>query len=184
LVLGLPIAVGGWALADQLIPFLFKAAYLPAVPALQIVIWAAPLMFTSEFLGYVVLIAGQERRVARSVIISTSVNVVANLLLVPMFGLLGAAIMTVLTEAVLVGQYLWILRAMLRRFNWGTTLLRPLLAALSMGIQVLALRDLPLVTNIALAALTYGILLFLLGVLGRDELRFIRDLRQHSEAVS
>jgi O-antigen/teichoic acid export membrane protein len=182
LVLSLPIAIGGWALADQIIPFLFKMAYLPAVPALQIVIWVVPLMFTSEFLGYVVLIAGQERWVARSVIISTSVNVVANLMLVPIFGLLGAAVMTVVTEAVLVGQYLWVLRATIRRFNWGSTLLRPLLAALLMGIQVLALRGLPLLLDIALAGLSYGGLLLLLGVIGRDEFRFVRGLRRGAES--
>jgi O-antigen/teichoic acid export membrane protein len=104
LALALPIAVGAATLADQIVPFLFKAAYLPAVPALQIVIWVVPLMFASEFLGYVVLIAGDERRAARAVVVRTGFNVVLNLLVVPRYGFLGAAAMTVLTEAVLVGQ--------------------------------------------------------------------------------
>jgi O-antigen/teichoic acid export membrane protein len=182
LVLALPIAVGAAALADQIVPFLFKAAYQPAVPALQIVIWVVPLMFTSEFLGYVVLIAGDERRAARAVVVSTGFNVGLNLLVVPRYGFLGAAVMTVLTEAVLVGQYVWMQRAQMRRLDWGRVLLRPLLAALLMGGLALALRGLPLLLNIALVGLAYGGLLLLLGVVGRDELQFVRGLRRGAES--
>jgi O-antigen/teichoic acid export membrane protein len=182
LALALPIAVGAAMLADQIVPFLFKAAYLPAVPALQIVICVVPLMFASEFLGYVVLIAGDERRAARAVVVSTGFNVALNLLIVPRFGFLGAAAMTVLTEAVLVGQYLWMQRAQMRKLDWGRVLLRPLLAALLMGGLALALRGLPLLLNIALAGLAYGGLLLLLGVIGRDELRFVRGLRRGAES--
>jgi O-antigen/teichoic acid export membrane protein len=182
LVLALPIAVGAATLADQIVLFLFKAAYLPAVPALQIVIWVVPLMFASEFLGYVVLIAGDERRAARAVIVSTGFNVAVNLLVVPRFGFLGAAVMTVVTEAVLVGQYVWMLRGQMRQLDWGRVLLRPLLAALLMGGLVLALRGLPLLLNVAVGALAYGGLLLLLGVIGRDELRFVRGLRRGAES--
>jgi O-antigen/teichoic acid export membrane protein len=181
MVLSLPIAVGVWALADQIVPFLFKAAYLPAVPALRIVIWVVPLMFASEFLGYVVLIAGNERRAACAVIVSTGFNVLLNLLIVPRFGFIGAAVMTVLTEAVLVTQYLWLLRAPMRRLDWGQILLRPLLAALVMCGLVLMLRELPLLLNIAVGALIYTGLLVLLGVVGKDELRFVRSLRRRAE---
>lgn len=184
MLLSIPIAIGTWALADQLVPFLFKAEYLPAVPALQIVIWVVPLMYCSEFLGYVVLIRGQERSAARAIMISTSINVGLNLLLVPLFGLIGAAIMTVVTEAILVGQYVWMLRAELRRLDWGQILLRPLLAALLMGGAVLALRGLPLLLNVAIGGCVYGLLLLVLGSLGRDELQFVRGLRRRAEARS
>jgi O-antigen/teichoic acid export membrane protein len=181
LALALPIAVGAAVLADQIVSFLFKAAYLPAVPALQIVIWVVPLMFVSEFLGYVVLIAGQERHAARAVVVSTGLNIVLNLLIVPRFGFLGAAVMTVVTEAVLVGQYLWMLRAQMRRIDWSVVLLRPLLAAFAMGGLALALRGLPLLLNVALAGLAYSGLLLLLRVVGRDELRFVQGLRRGAE---
>ena len=177
MVLALPIAVGGCALASQIVPFLYRAEYLPAVPALRIVIWVVPLMFASEFLGYIVVISGRERRVALALIASTSLNVALNLLLVPRFGFYAAAAMTVVTELVLVGQYIWILRALMRNFNLGRVLLRPLLAALLMGALVLMLANLPLLITIALGALAYGGLLLAFGVLGRDEIRFVRSLR-------
>jgi len=183
MMLALPITVGVWALAEHVIVFLFKAAYLPAVPALQIVIWVVPLMFASEFLGYVVLVGGQEGRAARAITISSGLNVAFNLVLVPRFGFLGAAVMTVVTEAVLVGQYLWILRSTMRQMNWANTLVRPLVAALLMGAVVLALRPhLPFLVNAVLGAGAYGLFLLALGVVGKDEMRFVRGILSPSEA--
>jgi O-antigen/teichoic acid export membrane protein len=183
IVLALPIAVGVWALADQLVLLLFKAAYQPATPALQIVIWVLPWMFASEFLGYIVLISGQEKYVARSVLISTGFNVVLNLFMVPVFGFIGAAVMTVLTEVVLVGQYVLILRSLIKEFNWSKILLRPIVAAAIMGAVVIALRPLPLALNVAVGALVYGGLLLALGVLGKDEMSFLRSLRRPAEVA-
>lgn len=181
LIIALPIAAGAALLAGPLVPFLFGHKYQEAAPALAILIWVVPLMYTSEFLGYVVLIAGQERFVARSVLVSTACNIAANLVLVPIYGYLGAAVMTVVTEAILVSQYLWLLRDLLRRLRWGAILLRPLAATAGMALVVLLLRDLPLAVPIAAGGLTYIGLLFALGVLGRAELRFLRDLRAGAE---
>lgn len=185
LVMALPIAVGTWALADQIVPFLYKDRYNPAIPALQVVIWVVPLMFSSEFLGYVVVVSGLERLVARSVIISTGFNVLMNLLLVPRYGVMAAAVMTVLTEAVLVSQYLWLLRDRLRALDWSRVLLRPLLAVALMGATVLLLRPyLPLLVNVPVGAAVYLAALLALGVVGREELQFVRTFRKPRPASS
>ncbi len=178
MVMALPIAAGIWALSDQLVPFLFGDKYAGAAPALAIIIWVVPLMYASEFLGYVVLIAGKERYVARSVLISTACNVAANLVLVPIYGYMGAAVMTVVTEAILVTQYLWLLRDLLRELDWGAMVLRPALAAAVMAGLVLVVRaDWPWPASVALGAVVYAGLLVVLRVIGQDEVRFAKGLR-------
>ena len=176
MMVALPIAAGGFVLADQLVLFLFTSDYLPAVPALQIVIWAVPLMYASEFLGYIVVVRGEERRVASAIVVSTGFNVVLNLLLVPRFGYLAAAAMTVVTEAVLVCQYVWLLRHLLARLDLGRSLLRPLVATSLMAVLAITLRGLPLLFNVTLAAVSYLAALVLLRAAGRDEWRFLRGL--------
>lgn len=178
LVIGLPIAVGASALAGRLIPFLFGAEYEPSITALRLVIWAVPLMYLSEFLGYAAIIGGSERRVARSVLVSTGLNVALNLALVPRYGLLAAAVMTVVTELVLVGQYLWILRDRLAHVEWGRALARPLAAALGMGGIVLLVGELPVLACVAAGVVSYGALLVAFGVVGAEEWRFVRGLRR------
>ena len=178
LALAIPIAAGGWALSDQLVPLLFGASYGPSAQALAILIWVVPLMFASELLGYIVVIRGDEKRVAKAVLTSTGVNIVCNLALVPWLGLTGAAIMTVVTEAILVGQYVWSLRAVMAEIDWTVTLGKTILATLVMAGLALALRGLPVMVTVTLAGGVYGLLLLVLGVVGRDELRFLTALRR------
>jgi O-antigen/teichoic acid export membrane protein len=128
-----------------------------------------------------VLITDQEKRAARSVLVSTGFNVVFNLLLVPRFGFYAAAVMTVVTEAVLVGQHAWTLRLLMRRIHWDLTVLRPLAAAAIMGIVTWLLRpQVPLLVDILVSAAVYGLCLLALGSIGRDEWRFFRGLRSSS----
>ena len=178
----LPMAVGVWALASQIVPFIFTEDFSPATPALKIVMWVVPLMFASEFFGYIVLISGKESLAARSVLVSTAVNILFNLMLVPRYGLMAAASMTVATEAVLVGQYVWILRNTLRQINLRDSLILPLLASGIMGVVTVILStQVSFLINIPISAIVYFVLLALFGVINRDEWRFFRSLRRGSE---
>lgn len=181
LLVSLPMAVGASMLAHQIVPTLFKRDYAPAIPALQIVMWVVPLMYVSEFLGYVVVVNGKEKKAMRAVLVSTALNVVFNLILVPQIGFLAAAVMTVLTEVVLVGQYVWFLRAQLRQIDWNLAA-RTALATLMMGVVVFLLREVALWIVVPLGALVYGGLLLLLGVVGNEEWHFIVSFRQQRES--
>jgi len=174
----LPISVGVWALADPIVRFLYTGAYLATIPALKVIIWVLPLMFASEFLGYVVIISNQERIAARAVLVSTGVNIAMNIILIPRFGYQAAAWMTVLTEAVLVGQYLWLSRPFIHRIDWDKALMRPCLAAGLMGAFVFLVRNqLPLPGVILVGFLFYLVLLPILGLIRKEDLQLI--LRHH-----
>jgi O-antigen/teichoic acid export membrane protein len=184
MLLALPIAVGGCLLADRVVPFLYTSEYLPASSVLRIVIWVVPLMFASEFLQYVALVRGQERAVARSLALSTGLNVVLNLGFVPRYGAHAAALVTVLTEVVLVGQYALIQRPLLREVAWGRVLWRPLGAALLMGGLASELNELPLFVVIPLAAVTYVGLALPLGMVTRAEAYSLRSLAVSSASLA
>ncbi len=175
MVVALPIAVGGFIVAGPLVELLFGAAYAPSAPLFAILIWVLPLMFLSEFLGYVVVIAGREALVARSIIVSSSLNVVANLLFIPMFGVVAAATVTVATEAVLVLQYIWLTRDLLGRMQWSA-LLRSALAVVAMAALVYLTRHLPVLATIAVGGALYGGLLLAMRVVGPDEAAFVRSM--------
>lgn len=176
MIVSLPIAVGGSLLAGPLVDLLYSGSYAQSALALRIVIWVIPLMYASEYLGYIVVIHNKEIRVARAILVSTAVNISLNLLLVPIYGLLAASVMTVVTEIILVAQHLWTLRGMIRHSDWKGSLLRPVLAALLMGgVVYLAHPYLHLFVTIGVGALVYFGLLVLIGVVGQEELRFARQ---------
>jgi O-antigen/teichoic acid export membrane protein len=182
LVTGLPIAVGGSILAEQLILLIGGESYRGAIDVFRILILVSPLMFVSEYLGYIVLIQGNEKLAARSVLISTSVNVLANIVFIPQYGMMAAAWITVVTEIVLVIQYGLMLRKSVH-FERTRTILQPLMAVGIMGLAVLFSHQyIPLVASVLLGAVVYIPTLLLLNVIGRDELAFVRNLRSPSSA--
>lgn len=183
LLVALPIAVGGFILARPLVGFLFGPEYGPSAILLAILIWVVPLMFLSEFLGYVVVIAGREALVARAIMISSSVNIVANLVFIPRYGVLAAAMITVITELVLVGQYLWLMRDLLGQMRWGA-LTRSAAAVIAMAALVYAIRDLPVLVTVAMGGALYAGLLLAMRVVGPDEAAFVRSLIAARQATA
>ncbi|HVN55452.1 MAG TPA: flippase [Anaerolineaceae bacterium] len=185
LFFALPVAVGGSLLADKLVVFLYTASYAPTIPALQIIIWVVPFMFVTEFLGYVVVITDQESRVARAVLVSTGINVLLNSYFVPRFGYLAAAVMTVFTEIILVGQHAHTLWSLIKKLNWKRIFLKPSIGLISMACVVLFLKGTYHIMIVILSGISiYMLSLYLLGVIGREDLSLIHFQRNQSHHSS
>lgn len=179
-MLSIPFAVGGWVLGDRLIPALYGPSFGPSVAAFQVLIGVVPFMFLSEYMGYVILVWDREWIVVRSLILSTSFNIAANLLLIPRYGLMAAAWMTLLTEILLVAQY-----GVLLHRGWKLrvdlpSLGKPALAAGVMGLALWAARGLPLPVLLILGVLIYGLALWGLGALGPAEWRLLQGMLRRS----
>lgn len=185
LAVSLPIAAGGWVVGAQLIPLLYKHEFQSAVPAFLILVWVIPLMFMSDFLGYTIIIGDHEGVVARSVVISTVLNVAANLILVPRYGLMAASWMTVLTEAVLVGQYIWYLQRAHPDIRWMDSVLPPLFSAGFMGVILFLLTDkLGLVWLIAAGGALYLVFSLLFRNIRKEDFTFLRGLLRKDKGGS
>jgi O-antigen/teichoic acid export membrane protein len=85
-----------------------KAGYLPAsAVALQILILFLPFSFVNGVTQYVLIALDKQRLITVAFAITVVFNVAANLALVPLLGINGAAITTVLSELVLIGPFVW-----------------------------------------------------------------------------
>ncbi|WP_322814515.1 flippase [Chloroflexus sp.] len=174
-IVALPITAGGFILARPITLFLFGEGYAATAPLLAVLIWTLPLMFLTEFLGYVVVIADREALVARSIMISSGINVIANLIFTSRYGAPAAAIITVVTEAVLAVQYVWLLRDQLRLMRWQVVYRAAIAVAFMAGVVYLA-REWPVLLVIGGGGLIYGALLVGLRVIGTEETTFVRNL--------
>lgn len=89
-------------LADQLIWLLGGDAYLPdAANALRVLIWYLPLSYITGVLQYALIAIQQQKTITVAFAIGTIVNISCNLILIPQYGALAAAAVTVLTEVAL-----------------------------------------------------------------------------------
>lgn len=169
-MISLPIAVGATALADKIIITLYTNEFIPSILVLQIVIWAVPMLFVSEILGYVAIVLGKERQLAQRDILSAVVMIALNLALIRALGLLGAPLAYVSGRLVYVTlrQHLVGVRLTFsRKTLWA--LARVAAAAGVMGVGVFLLRDQPLLLTIGAGMAIYALALAAFEVMGLSE---------------
>ncbi len=96
--------------ASPVILFLLGTGYADSVPTIKILVWASVPAFLNFALNTLFLSARKERIFLKTATFCTVFNVAANLILIPRFSFIGAAVVTVLTECFLLAQNLYLIR--------------------------------------------------------------------------
>jgi O-antigen/teichoic acid export membrane protein len=104
------LILGTTLLAGDAVRIVLGPGYRESAPVLKILAWAMIPMFLNFALNTFLLAKNQERVFLRTASVCTVVNVAANLLLIPRYSYFAAAAVTILTELVLFGQNLALVR--------------------------------------------------------------------------
>lgn len=177
LAVGLPVAIGGWALADWLIVLVFGEAYRPATGVLGLLMLNAAVAYMNIAFGYPLLSWNRERAYALVLGTGAALNVALNFLLIPPYGMIGAAVATLACQvALLAGVGLLHLRTTGNLYP--SVVVRTVLAtAVGVGGPVFAgqVFGWPPLALIAVSVSFYALLAVLLGVVDiRQALLLVR----------
>lgn len=187
-LLSMPIAVGGFLLAYPIIHLLYTAEFLPSALALQILVWDVPLLMFASFCGDMTIIANEERAAARINTFNTVSNVVLNLLLIPRFGLVGAALVTVLTDFISAMQFYFLFKRKFSLTSIPWLVARTAAAAVLMGGVIWWLRHLNLFVLTGIGAVVYFVFAVAFRLVGWKEyemiLRFIKKVLRPAAVVT
>ena len=164
LSLTLPVALGGAVLAGSLTSIIYGAHFSEAGVLLSLQILALPFI-AIQFVSFSTLIAaGALRSQAVIVAVNMVVNVAANLLLVPRYGIVGATWAALLGGGAAAITCLVVLRAVGLRSGLTRTLWRPLVASSAMGLVVWSVRvRVPFALTVLLGAVVFGAAFALMG---------------------
>ena len=176
--ISLPITVGTIFISRELITFFGGDAYLPhSAIALQVLIWFLPFSFINSITHYVLIALGQQRFLTKAFVIGVVFNVTANLVAIPPLGYTGAALITVLSEMVLLVPFYYSVRQHLASIPFWSIAWRPVVASGMMGLVLWWLLPIAgLFIAVPLAGMIYLVTLIALGVLGEDERALLRRL--------
>ncbi len=176
--IALPITVGTIFVARELIAFFGGNAYLPqSAIALQILIWFLPFSFINSITHYVLIALGQQRFLTKAFIVGVVFNVAANFIAIPPLSYAGAALVTILSEIVLLAPFYYSVRQNLASIPFWSIVWRPALAAGVMGLALWWLvATVGLIVAVPAAGMLYVVLLIALGALGEDERALLRRL--------
>lgn len=162
LLLAFPLAVGTVLVAPDVVRLLFGVGYLPAVPALRILALTVITTFPMHLLYYGLFAYNKQRDLTLLGLGGVVVNIVLNMLLIPIIGIEGAAWATLATQVVNTGL-LW--RRMNETNSFGVVrgLSNGILGTISMaGVVILLMRfGVPTLVTVLGGVVIYGMALFL-----------------------
>jgi O-antigen/teichoic acid export membrane protein len=158
---GAPLVIGGMVVAAPLLCALFGPPYVEGTTAFRLLILSIGPIFLHGHLHNLLLALDRTSIELRIVAAATTANIVLNLLLIPLWGIAGAAVNTVAAEGLILLLMLLVVRRKGGHFFVGTVG-RPLLAAAAMGAALLGLRTNDrLLLSVTLGAAIYVVALFL-----------------------
>jgi len=174
--IGAPIIFGAGVLAGPLLSALFGVEYAEGAGPFRLLLLSVGFAFVQGSFHNVLLAYVRTGVEMRIVAVGAGLNVGLNVLLIPHFGLTGAAAAVVAGEAAqLMLMFVVVYRLGVRpEFRWA---LRPLLAAVAMGAFLMFWgHGGPLVVPLAAGGVVYAVTLVALGGVPRDAQWHLRRL--------
>jgi O-antigen/teichoic acid export membrane protein len=174
-ILGAPLVAGGLVLAPQVIELVGGTEFGDAATPLRILLVAGGLAWVNGVFGFA-LIAKRRQASALWLNAATLVfNVGLNFLLIPRYGIVAAAVVTVASETLIFAGSYPLMRRHFGFFPQPRTLLPALVAASTMGAVLWILRDAPLAALLPLGATVYAGLLYAISPRSREIVIGIRQ---------
>ncbi len=176
LLVAMPLTVGITLLADRIVPLFFGQDYAEAGPALMILIWFLPFSFINSLTQYVLIAVNRQRFLTLAFLLGAVFNVGANLAVIPVFSYRGAAVVTVVSEMVLMLPFMYAIWKHVGAVPFFQISWRPVLASGVMGLVVWWLRPLDMVAPVVLGAMVYAAALLALRTFNDDDRALVLGL--------
>jgi len=156
---GLPIAVGGIILAKPIVA-VFGLDFLPATLSLQILLISLVVIYPTTIIVNALVAYDEQKKFLIYVLIGSIGNVIFNILFIPIWGIEGAALSTLVNQLI-ANSFVWFQLKRKSRFNVLRHLWRIVLATIVMGVFACAMQFIH--ANLAISLI--GSILVYFGVL-------------------
>ncbi len=164
-----PIAVGGCLTAPQFLSLVFGAEYASGSSAFCLLLFAMVfgMLGGTYRMGFVAY--GRQGTVLRIMTAGAALNVGLNLVLIPRYSIVGGAFSALVTEALIFFLGWMAIKTSVAVSPWSP-IVRPAFAAGGMGAVIWLLPPWPFPATFGIAAVSYIVLVFLVGAVRPHEL--------------
>ncbi len=176
-IAGLGVAILLMALSGPAVSLMLTPDYLPAVNMLRVLGFAVPLMVGCTLFGNLFVAMNLQGRIAKWSLLSLAVNVGLNLVLIPRFGAMGAAVTTLLSEVFSFVFFYSFTAYYLRHVRLLEVFVFPALVAGGLLAVLLLMRNMPVYVVGAVGIVGYPALLLFFHVVSHDDMRYFRRMK-------
>ncbi len=168
-IVSIPIAAGTILIANKLIATIYTTAFLPTVPALQLLIISATISF-GNYVLYSFFPAINRQRFTMYVTLPTGLIVaVTNYFLIPRFGLLVPAFSLVAVEFVMFFSAYFYLRRLHYTLYLRKIFFKPIIATIPMASVLILISGSSVLIEVPVAAVVYAISFYLMGGITKED---------------
>jgi len=171
-----PIGFIGSALASPIIRFLYGDSYQGSIELFRLLTWIGTLVMLNGIYAQGLLSSGNQNGFMKTVMVQTATSLLLNILLIPKFGLIGAAIAWLSAEGVGLFFYKFyydtVIRLSIVRF-----IIRPLIAGIIACTVLIGANffDFNVLLKISFGLVLYGMSLFAIGGIASNDIKFLTN---------
>jgi len=162
------VATNGILLSEVIVLVSFGDDYMNSIVALEILLAGLAFVFTINFLQTVMISIDRQAVILKITLLGLAMNVLFNMVLIPRYGYIGAAIATISVEGIVCIIMCVALHRVVAKVHWWKVWFKPVIGG------VLALASTMAVTGIYLQLLVlngvFVLLLLLTGIIGKQEI--------------
>lgn len=165
----IPLVIGLFLLASPIVILIGGPEFTVSAQALQILAFAVGLIFLGNLFGHSIIALDKQKIAAWIYFGGMIFNIIANLIFIPKYTYLGAAITTVFTELLVTILMVWLIYKTIHYFPSFKRLLKAVLAGLIMGVFIYIFQAWNLFILIVLGIIIYFAALYFVGGIKKEE---------------
>ncbi len=176
-LLAFPTLAGGIMLATPLMLFISGPEFAPSGPLLAVLVAAAFMVFYGSLFGHLIVGINRQRAMTWVYAADAAASLVLYFLLIPRYGAMAAAWVTVFSEAVIAVVAGGIVLAITRAKPRLSVAVKSLAAAAIMGIAIGSIPSMHVLLRMLSGVLIYGALILLFRAVSREEMMDILGIK-------
>lgn len=139
IIVSVPLVVGVYTLAPYIVNIIGGREFSNAVLPLQILIFAVAFYFLSYLLSHLLIAANLQKKLIFISILSVAINVLLNLVFIPLYSYLGAAVVTVISWFLALVVHFYLVIRHLRITPSFRAMGKSIIASFLMGVSIVSL---------------------------------------------
>jgi O-antigen/teichoic acid export membrane protein len=171
----LPVSVGGYLVADKIIPFFYWQGYLNSIIVFKILISGTVFFCLNSLFGHLLVSINRQAVAMRIAGLALGVNLILSFSLVGKFSHIGVSISFVISGIAGTIASLSYLHRNLYRLRLLKPLAKATLANLVMAVALVLFKGMNVLFLILLGSVIYGIVLFSTRYFGREDIVLFRE---------
>lgn len=174
LIVGLAVSAGVYSTSDKIILLLYGKGYTPSSIVLSILAWYLFLRFVNVISGFTLSSIDRQGSRLFSQGSTALLSIILNMIFIPVYGFIGAAIATLITEIIFFLVYTSFIFKYGIRINLVRMFMKPVIAAFTMIIALSFVEN--LFAAFLLGTFVYIAMLFVLRIVDNEDRRILSKI--------